>query len=360
MLRERTMSSTESCGLSARRLLSIGLALLVLGAASLGCEPNAGGQRPVTPPPGYSAVFDLELPPVLYHSVAPARNRFDVTLKNDASGVVELGAIRTSCGCTEAALTNRALGPRESTELQLTIDSSNVNGQKTVTVVIDTKDGDPWLVRIKTTAYPIAAFDAMQTYLGKIDSLDNVSRTVSLHFHGPDETHVPRLTALETNSDAVRAIVDESSLSQVQPGVWRRTVDLTLDVDAGGEVGSHAVKVFANRGSDLEAIHEIIWHVESPFRINPKRVIVATGDHGDAVVDVSISRADAAEFSLSLAKPGPPFVSTELIDAKNRNQHFVRLTVDRSRAGGAAVHKLTFQTSDPSASELIIPLVIIP
>jgi len=64
----------------------------------------------------------------------------DVTVKNNGLSNLEIGDIKTSCGCTAVLLTKKTLGPGMSGDMKIEFDTSNRNGTLTRTVTINSND----------------------------------------------------------------------------------------------------------------------------------------------------------------------------------------------------------------------------
>lgn len=64
----------------------------------------------------------------------------DIIVKNNGMSNLEIGDIKTSCGCTAVLLRKKTLGPGMSGDLKIELDTSNRNGTITRTVTINSND----------------------------------------------------------------------------------------------------------------------------------------------------------------------------------------------------------------------------
>ena len=69
-------------------------------------------------------------------------------IKNDGSSTLTIYDVYASCGCTEPSLHKRALAPKQSTQLDVRIDTSMKQGKVTKTVNVSSNDPDRPIVAL--------------------------------------------------------------------------------------------------------------------------------------------------------------------------------------------------------------------
>jgi len=83
----------------------------------------------------------------------------NVTITNNGAGRLELGEVSADCGCTVPTLTNKSLGPGESTIMEVQFNSKNFNGNVVKMVTIHSNDPNSPRVEVMIAAKVLASMD---------------------------------------------------------------------------------------------------------------------------------------------------------------------------------------------------------
>jgi len=128
-----TTPATTPRGPTVRRQLRAALVLLLIVAGVFGSA--WGAYRMTVGRPLLEGVRHHEFPP---GTLVDGRVEFDHTfvLTNAGSSTVEIGNIRTSCGCTVAEPSTRSLGPGETVEIAATL-TLKKEGRKTSRIFLE-------------------------------------------------------------------------------------------------------------------------------------------------------------------------------------------------------------------------------
>ena len=76
-------------------------------------------------------------------------------LKNDSSGVMRIKDITTSCGCTVSRTRKTVLAPQESTDIEVSFDTSDYSGDTRQFVYVHSDNLDNPIIRFIIKAYVI-------------------------------------------------------------------------------------------------------------------------------------------------------------------------------------------------------------
>ena len=77
---------------------------------------------------------------------AVVKHKFEYINKGD--GVLKIGKVKTSCGCTAALITSKTVGPGEKGEVEATFRSQNFRGRITKKVYVHSNDPDENVIQL--------------------------------------------------------------------------------------------------------------------------------------------------------------------------------------------------------------------
>lgn len=126
------------------------------------------------------------------------------TIKNEGSSTLNIKDVKVSCGCTAAKPKKNDLEPGESTEMEVTFNSSGREGKQSKTVYVETNDPANSSARVTFTAN-VLTVASTTPYTGNLDkTIGSTSKDISSKNNSPKKKNVfkaPRLSFMEKLHD---------------------------------------------------------------------------------------------------------------------------------------------------------------
>lgn len=159
-----------------------------------------------------------------------------ITLKNVGGDSIMIGHVSTSCGCTAAAVTTKALGPGQETDIKIQFNPTGYIGDVTKYIYITTSYKKSPLTTVRMTGYVAYALQPTPGYvvfnnarLGKKDSSEiSLSNTTS---------EPMRITKIDLPS---KEITYRLSRKLLRPGEFAN-LDLYLDPEHSQDIDGYIV-----------------------------------------------------------------------------------------------------------------------
>jgi hypothetical protein len=290
-------------------------------------------------------------------------NQFEryIELENVGDDVLVLEDVKTSCGCTAAALDGDVeLQPGEKERIRITFNSRGMEGAITKKVTVVTNDPEHRMTEVLLKANVHRPVRWEPRYL----SVEGVS------IGDPYEATV----TLETDADLDLQVTD----AFVQAGPPQRGPSQLFDVDYSErrmEEGRHAVDftvhlrekpkpqrvyetlMIATNQADRDTIRvPIRGEIRGRIQFRPSYAVlpmVAPGE--EARRDVVLNATEGTFEVLSAAVPDSP-VQVELVPKDNGKVTTVRLSYVGEENGANGVRQLHIETDDPDQAVIEIPV----
>ena len=314
----------------------------VLAAPEATPAVNRPGPRIMSPAPEFN-----------YGSVdADTKIEHDFIVRNVGDAPLELANVKTSCGCTVAALKQKTLQPGEETTITATLSNKGRQGPQTRHLTVESNDRVQPLYRLTLTGVAVTSINVEPRLLnfGRIADDDAHTQTIKVDI---DKKKRPvRITSVESTSPEfqteIRTLEDGgqyeilvSTAPKLEPKLY--TSRLSINTDSK-ESPAILVNATAQVVGDLEV---------SPPHIQVRNSD-APGETSSQYIRVAAGRSD--NFEIQEAQVPGSNVEV-LIQPRAKNDYLVRLS-NMPLDGSLAGKELVLKTNLANTPEVRVPFVI--
>jgi hypothetical protein len=189
--------------------------------------------------------------------------------------------VRTSCGCTVAALPKMRYAPGESGYLDVTLSIGQIGLKaQEVQILSNAPGGDVWL-GIAGNWQPVAASVAVPHTVAFGPTSSKARRAIQIEVFVQDEGVIPELTSLKSSRGAVRArlLNSDASVTSTTVGYFGRSFE--VEVQPGDETGPFNDEVvFSFTPATIPALKiPVSGVVRSGWRTVPEQAVFAIATH---------------------------------------------------------------------------------
>lgn len=264
--------------------------------------------------------------------------------KNTGSEVLVIQQVRTSCGCTAAALDKKEYAPGESGTIDVTFNPKGKGVQaKTVTVIHNGKNGPETMLNIKSDVFEVVEITPPSLQLGEmVRGKPRTERVVLLS----DDKDL-KIKSIDTNGDMVTAVESASPPSDnTDPRPGKIAIDLTFDgsLPVGRFLRIITVKVMASPAPGAPAEEwdlkvNAFANIVGDLKADPPSMRIATTTPNEAFSqEVIVTRRSGQPFNI---------VSASTINASLPG---LEVKYEPHEANGVKGYKVTFSgNTGPSA-----------
>jgi len=322
------------------------LSTALVAVAMLAMAPRAGFTQSQTSGPQPS----LEIAQASYNfgtvlNGPPVTHVFK--LKNAGAGKLIIGQVLPSCGCTVAKPTKTELGPGETSEIDVTLSTSALNGQSGHTVTIATNDPKHQMatltmvgnVELQVTANP------MNVDFGKVAHGQGGAREVTLTALKSDGFEVGKITNSNPNLKV------EREATPAQGGGVTLKVTLAGTMPVGPFVDT--LDIATNR---VPARIPVYGTVTGAISVDPPQVSFGIVPHlGSAERIVRITNASARPLKLTGMASSNSSVGASIEPITPGKEYKVTVLLRKNTPDGQLRGNLVIQTDDPEQQSVTIP-----
>ncbi len=278
----------------------------------------------------------------------------DFVVKNTGDAPLELGKIKTSCGCTVAKLTKTTLQPGEETSIHATLSLKGKEGTKTTVVTVPSNDPQTPNYQLKFTGIAVASIRVKPYSLnyGQVDG-DSQVEDRFLTVQAVDKDVTFKITNTECSSPYF-----ETSVEEVLPGKsYKITVKNVKPLKEGPITGriristddparpQFNVSVYGSVVGDIVVVPSRIsvHYNEDPGRKTSQYIRVAAGKVKEFEITEVISPLDEVQVEFSPRKA-------------KFSEYLIKLT--NMPANGVLDGKeLIIKTNIPGKPEIRVPFI---
>jgi len=284
-----------------------------------------------------------------------------VELTNVGDGVLTLEDLKTSCGCTAAAVDSDVeLKSGESKKIRVTFNSRNMEGGVTKKVTVKTNDPENPSMEIVLKANVHRALKWEPRYLSfnQVGLSDKAEQVVTLQ--GDKNLDLEVLAAyiqggLRGDKESKLFTVD---VSERRPGDERDAYDLTIrmaDRRKPQRISESLVIVTNVADKDTVKI-PIRGEISGRIAFSPSYAVLALVNPGEETTrDVMLSTSEGTFQVLKAEVPDSP-VKVEVVPEEQPGRVTIHLTYVGEESGANGVRQLRVETDDPDQPVIEIPV----
>lgn len=268
------ISQSARCSTRQARILTCGLLALVVVYGVLAVQ----GMRILCHGRGRPSV-DVDQPVFDFGRIAAGSEvRHTFVVKNVSRKPLAIRKVMSECACTASVVSNKELGPRGESRVEVSMDTSGYMGQmqKKCQVILEPNDVAPVLLVVRAHIFsPTAFFSTNRIYLGEVPSGMTAVKTISV-LHKDCLPEGWRIASARCSSDSIQVGWDETE--------GKVTCTLRGNRPLGPISEYLLLRTEEARGSSEVRI-PIEGCVVSPYRLCPARLClnVVHGQAGPAV-----------------------------------------------------------------------------
>ncbi|MFH1723276.1 MAG: DUF1573 domain-containing protein [Elusimicrobiota bacterium] len=274
----------------------------------------------------------------------------DFVFKNEGPGTLEIGEVRSSCGCTAALVSKKEIGPGEEGRIKVTFRSRGFRGNVTKTVSVPSNDLASGTATLKIKATVKVEIDAMPSSVsfGDVRRGASASKTVTLeqaagrkfNIKGIEHKGEGLAVTSEPEGPASSHKLHVALNAPDKPGTFADVVLVRTDDEKQPEV---RIPVSARIVGDV---------IASPASLFLGRVDQGTERTGS--VAVRIGEGSSAEvLSAEIATAG---LSAELKTVQPGKEYRVTVTLSGEAPAGALRGTLKIKTSNEDQPWIFVPV----
>lgn len=282
-------------------------------------------------------------------------------LTNTGDGVLTLEDVKTSCGCTAAAVdTDVELKAGETQKIRVTFNSRNMEGGVTKKVTIRTNDPvNPSLeVVLRANVHRSLRWDPRYLSFSNVGLSDQAEQVVTME--GDKNLGLKILNAyvqggLRGNKDSHLFSV---SVSDVKPGDERDGYDLTVKMNDRRKPQriSETLVVVTNVADKDTVKIPIRGEVSGRISFSPSYAVMALVNPGEETTrDVVLAASEGSFKVLKAEVPDSP-VKVEVASDSTPARTTLHLSYVGQEAGANGVRQLRVETDDPDQPVIEIPV----
>lgn len=163
----------------------------------------------------------------------------DFVVRNEGAATLEIGKVKTSCGCTVAQPSKKTLAPGEETTIATTLTLKGRQGKQAKTITVESNDPETPAYQLKLEGIAVAAIniDPQTVNFGRIADNETHTRSVSIRATKPDLS----FKIIEVNSSSMPQL--KVDVNEEEPGKsYQLALSLGGDIKEGSVSGRITVR----------------------------------------------------------------------------------------------------------------------
>ena len=328
-----------------------GFALGVV-ALSVAAAPVLAGPKAVITP------AEIDLGVILENNLI---ERY-IEIENAGDGVLVLEDIKTSCGCTAAAVEGVVeLTAGQSQKVAITFNSKNMDGdvKKQVSVTTNDEERPTQTIMLKANVHRPIRWEPKYLGLNKVGAQDGWSGVASLQAD-------PALGLEVTNAFILGGRSRKAPTKLFDLGTATESTEADRDVHQWNVTLKDGVKpqkinetlvVVTNQPAPNDTLRYFIrGEVAGRIDFSPNFAVLRMVDSGKETTRDITFRAREGEFKILSATVAESPVKVEVISGETGRDATVRLSYTGEEPGTNGMKRLIVKTDDPHQAEIEIPV----
>lgn len=282
-------------------------------------------------------------------------------LKNVGDGVLILEDVKTSCGCTAAAVDGDVeLAAGESQKIRVTFNSRNMDGGVSKKITVMTNDPDRGQIQVVLKADVHRPIKWTPRYLSfdRVGLSEPVAETITFETDLNLDARIEEAYVQGGLRKPKKTHLFDVDVSDRRTGEERNAYDLTVKMrDRRKPQRISETLVIITNLADQDTVRvPIRGEIIGRIRFTPSYAVMAMVDPGQETTrDVVVSTSEGTFRIQSATVPNSP-VEVELLPEADGARTTLRLHYIGEEAGANGVRQLEIKTDDPNQALIEIPV----
>jgi hypothetical protein len=271
---------------------------------------------------------------------------------NQGSRDLRIESVKSSCGCTAAAISSEVIPPGQEGTISATFDTSKFFGERVKTVSVHSNDPVQPVTTL-TLQGVIAvevAIEPAQLYLGRVRRGANATHTIEL-------LHDANKPITITDATVASPLVSLRSEDLEKNGKKGKKLFVTLR--KGAPLGRISTDITVTTTSQKHPTLTIpvFGHIEGDLLVQPPQVSFGVVRKGDTKQhDISIKSRSSNPIHIVRTQSSTPMVIAEVATVKDGEEYNLTLKVNPEGAPGQIRGEVQVFTDHPAEKVLSIPV----
>jgi hypothetical protein len=272
------------------------------------------------------------------------------TFRNAGGGLLVLGDIKTTCGCTGTLLSQREIAPGGEGTLEVSFHSGRSGGQRRKAIFVNSNDPDKPSVKLEIIANVIVPVEVRPRALYWVTERNEQSiRTIDL-LYSPDLRM--NITSLEVSSPAFSASYAPASQNDIP------SYQITVKYDGSLPIGNFQEKLNIATDNAEYPKYDVILRgkVVGPVKVVPDSVAlgVVNADQLPSRI-IRVSNASKKDFAVTAVECSSPLIAVEL-SRQESARYEIKVMLTQAPPTGAFSEKLSIKTNDSADPVVVVPV----
>lgn len=251
------------------------------------------------------------------------------TISNIYAVQMEITTIKSGCGCLTATAKKRVLGPRESTTIDVVMDTKRFTGPKTVGVRVTV--GPEYIssteLTLKANSRADIVFNPGQVNFGAVTRGQAPTQFIDVEYAGSQNWQISEIVA----KDVPYTVTHKESYRRAGGVGYRLTVTLKPDAP----VGTNRHNVFLKTNDTASPLVPVLVEatVQSPLAVSPEALSLGTVKMGTPLVRRVVVRGSKPFHVTGVEGVGDGFDLAEPVAAVDQVVQFVTFKCQPGKEG---------------------------
>lgn len=276
------------------------------------------------------------------------------TFKNDGEGTLEIGKLKTSCGCTAALASRDKLESGDKGEVKVTFTSGKFKGNITKTVTVPSNDPKNPEVALHIKAVVKVDIDITPNSLNFGDMRRVSSATKVLTLTKLDGTKI-KIVKIESKSENITASIENETEERAS-----YNINITFSAGQLPRVFAEKLKIYTD--SAIQPVLEVFVRarVTGDVVVTPQSIFLGSIIQGETKSSaIIISNGTSEPLKINSIEAKPEYISTSQETLKDGEEYRVTVTLSKEAPIGTVKGNLIIHTNSPSEPDVTIPVTAI-
>ncbi|RJP21138.1 MAG: DUF1573 domain-containing protein [Candidatus Abyssobacteria bacterium SURF_5] len=277
--------------------------------------------------------------------------KYKFQFKNAGSGTLNIGDIKTTCGCTGTLLSQREIPPGGNGSVEVSFHSGRSGGQRRKAIFVSSNDPGSPSVKLEIIANVLVPLEVRPSTLYWVAELnEKSSRTVDLLYNPELQVNIK---SLELSSPAFTASYRPAD----QPGVTGYRIDLQYDGKLPVGNFQERLTILTDNASYPKVLVHLRGKVVGPVKVIPDAVAFGVINENLPLTRViRLHSTNNKEFTVTGVESTNPLIAYEL-EQKEQSRFFeIKVSINQKPPAGAFSEKLYIKTNDSSYPVIEVPV----
>jgi hypothetical protein len=277
--------------------------------------------------------------------------KHDFVVKNTGNGVLEIKDVKTSCGCTVAALKKKSLNPGEETQVSATFKLQGKQGPQTKTITVTSNDPATaaYQLKIEGTALAAVAIEPKTLAFGMIEDDQPKTLTATITATKPELSF--KITGVESTSQDF-----EIAQKEVTAG---KSYEVSATLKGGLKPGNYStrIQIKTDHPEHSTLMVSAFAQVVGALRVSPDRIQLRYSDEPGKVMNMQMQVSGGRVKTFTVTDVVVPIESIKATIEPHAETFLIKLAdipLDDTLEGKSLIIK----TDVAGSEEITVPFTI--